>query len=554
MRRVMFRVIVWACWAVACPAADNPFAVRVVAGPPGTGDVTVSVSFTVPPLHHLYADTIAVEGAGVSLSIQSNPPPARIVDSISGELRESYTADFTRVYAAAGGWTSNATVTVSYQGCSEDSCFFPQSQVFELGRSGGGPDVGGAMAPRHQTMPDNRLDRFSEAARSSGYMRPGAFLEFLDAAMPGVAPAGEATRGSPGSGLGSAFRLFAADPVEFFKQFGRLWTLALILVGGLLLNLTPCVLPMIPINLAIIGVGAQGTTRLHGLWLGTVYGAGIALVYGLLGGIVVLTGATFGALNSMPVFNAAIAVVFVLLGLAMFDVFALDLSRFQSTVGEGIARRGKYAAAFGMGGLSALLAGACVAPVVIAVLVLSGNLYAQGLTAGMLLPFALGVGMALPWPLAGAGLALLPKPGAWMKWVKYGFGVLIFLMAFYYGHVAYKGWRGPAAPMTASEGVFAVSAADGEAAWDSALSAAGNEGKPVFVDFWATWCKNCEAMEATTFRDTAVAERMKRFVVVKCQAESPDEPRTRAILERFNVKGLPTYLVLRPRAGADPAR
>ena len=68
---------------------------------------------------------------------------------------------------------------------------------------------------------------------------------------------------------------------------------------------------------------------------------------------------------------------------------------------------------------------------------------------GSFLPFLLGVGMALPWPLAGAGLAWLPKPGRWMVWIRHGFGVLVIVMAAYYGRLAWSGFR-PAAPPAGS--------------------------------------------------------------------------------------------------------
>ena len=84
--------------------------------------------------------------------------------------------------------------------------------------------------------------------------------------------------------------------------------LLLVLLGGLALNLTPCVLPMIPINLAIIGAGAQAGSRARGFFLGATYGAAMALVYGVLGLIVILTAGTFGTINSIPWFNLGIAV------------------------------------------------------------------------------------------------------------------------------------------------------------------------------------------------------------------------------------------------------
>src|SRR3970282_2060138 len=105
--------------------------------------------------------------------------------------------------------------------------------------------------------------------------------------------------------------------------------LAIVLIGlrgGLALNLTPCVLPMIPINLAIIGAGAQAGSRRRGALLGATYGAAMAFVYGLLGLIVILTASTFGTINASPWFNAGIAALFVVLALGMFDVFAIDFS------------------------------------------------------------------------------------------------------------------------------------------------------------------------------------------------------------------------------------
>ena len=91
-----------------------------------------------------------------------------------------------------------------------------------------------------------------------------------------------------------------------------------------------------------------------------------------------------------------------------------------------------------MGAVSALLAGACVAPVVIQVVLFSSNLYATGTTIALALPFLLGVGMALPWPIAGAGIAALPKPGMWMVRVKQAFGVFILATAAYYGYQSYE--------------------------------------------------------------------------------------------------------------------
>ena len=214
-----------------------------------------------------------------------------------------------------------------------------------------------------------------------------------------------------------------------FEGRGPLMILLLVLVGGLALNLTPCVLPMIPINLAIIGAGAQAGSRGRGFMLGSAYGVAMALVYGAIGLVVILTAGTFGTINSSPWFNLGIAILFVVLGAG--DVRrAADrlLDQYAGNLGTS-SSRGSFALAFSMGAVAALLAGACVAPVVIQVVLFSSNLYATGTKLALALPFCLGLGMAIPWPIAGAGLAALPKPGMWMVRVKQAFGVFILATA-----------------------------------------------------------------------------------------------------------------------------
>ncbi len=368
---------------------------------------------------------------------------------------------------------------------------------------------------------------FTVAGRNSGYISSNIFLDWLERAEQGDQTASE---------LGA----FAGK---------SLWLVALLtLLGGVLLNLTPCVLPLIPINLAIIGAGASAQSRGRGFALGAAYGAGIAIAYGVLGVLAAIAGTAFGALNASPWFNLVIAVLFVLLVLAMFDVFLIDLSRFQSKVAIG-PKKGSYVLAFVMGCIAALLAGACVGPVVISVVLFAQNLYAKGSMLGLALPFLLGAGMALPWPFAGAGMALLPKPGMWMERVKWIFGVLILLLALWYGAESYQLFRGADAVDT--RGAHVSSSLD-EEGWSHSLAEglerAKQEGKPVFIDFWASWCKNCLTMDKTTFRNAAVKQKLDGYVKIKFQAEDLSASPTKEIMERFGVGGLglPVYVVARP--------
>jgi thiol:disulfide interchange protein len=370
-----------------------------------------------------------------------------------------------------------------------------------------------------------QLDRFTMLASTGGYLGRDDFLTFVKNAEAGVTEAG------------------------LFEGRGPLAILFIVLVGGLALNLTPCVLPMIPINLAIIGAGAQAASRRRGFLLGLTYGGAMAFVYGALGLIVVLTASTFGTINASPWFNLGIALLFVALALAMFDVFKIDFSRFAGTLGSG-AGRGTFFLAFSMGAVAALLAGACVAPVVIQVILFSSNLYATGTAVALALPFFLGIGMAIPWPIAGAGLASLPKPGPWMVRVKQAFGVLIMATALYYGYTAYGLFANRWVDATEVASSVEEKLKEGwHASLASGLAQAEREGKPVLVDLWATWCKNCLVMDKTTLADPTVTQALSGYVKIKYQAEQPDEPPALDVMKRFKAVGLPAYVILRP-AGA----
>jgi len=359
------------------------------------------------------------------------------------------------------------------------------------------------------------IEDFEVAGSAGGYLPAGDFIEFLDRIEQGVAEPG------------------------LFEDKALWLVVVLVVVGGLLLNFTPCVLPLIPVNLAIIGAGAKAGSKSRGFMLGAVYGLGMAAAYGVLGLVVILgVSSTFGALNATVWFNTAIAVVFVLLALAMFEVFMIDFSRLQGRLSLSRMKGGTFLAAGTMGVVAALLAGACVAPVILSTVVYAQNQYARGNELALTLPFLIGLGMGLPWPFAGAGLSFLPKPGKWMQRVRYAFGVIILLLAAYYAHIAWtlygnansraneEGWHTELAP---------------------ALVEAKQEQKPVFIDFWATWCKNCLLMDETTFNEQNVRERLDQYVKVKFQAEHPDDPHTREIMKKFDVVGLPTYVVLKPK-------
>ncbi len=563
--------------------------VKLIQAPTEKKPLRLEIRFSIPPGMHVYSDAKhffrieETESQNLGPLQIELPKTREVPDAAAGKPGAVTRAFFgnavirvRRKATAEKGEPWTFIGAVSFQGCSETTCFMPQKVKFSfagiIGEDSGPPKSAGTAAgagtgPANAPPPtgaagknalslDALLKRFTIVGRGVGYMHSGKFLSFLDSIERGEKNLRQQTSG------GLAAR---------FHRHGLVWIIIAILLGGLALNLTPCVLPMIPVNLAIIGAGAQGGSKLRGALLGAAYGLAIALVYGALGLLVVTTGATFGALNSSPWFNLAVAVVFVLLALAMFDIFLIDFSRFGSGVGIG-AKRGSILLALFMGGISALLAGACVAPVVIAVLIFSANLYSKGDPSGLFLPFVLGLGMALPWPLAGAGMALLPKPGGWMKHVNHVLGVLILLLAGYYAWQGISllrhreatattpirtGQANRAEPSRKNRPDNAAKAGEWLSSLEKAARTALDSHKPLFIDFSASWCKNCHAMEATTFRNSEVRQRLKRYVLLRFSAENPSDPATKRVLDRFSVLGLPTYVILRPnpptaRAAANP--
>ena len=304
--------------------------------------------------------------------------------------------------------------------------------------------------------------------------------------------------------------------------------LLLVLLGGLAMNLTPCVLPMIPVNLIVIGRSAKR---------GAAYGLGIALAYGALGVAAAFGGLAFGTIQGSPWFNAAVALVFAGLSLALFDVWFVDLSRFRpsitsSTPSQSNNPNNRTILPFFLGALSAVLAGACVAPILISVLLLTADLAAKGNRLAVLLPFVMGVGMALPWPFVGAGLRVLPKPGMWMKNVNRVFGVIVLGFAAWYGCLAWRGFSRKARDSSPSRL---------ESATPETLEARlATLPRPVLVDCWATWCKNCAAMDRV-LDEEKTRRALQPFAVLRVQAEDISELRRVKGFEA--IRGLPAFVL-----------
>ena len=351
-----------------------------------------------------------------------------------------------------------------------------------------------------------------------------------------------------------------------YAEHGLPLTLLILFVGGLALNLTPCVFPMIPITVGFFAMQSDGR-RSRRFALSLAYVIGIVVTYSALGVFAALSGRMFGSWLQSPAVLIGFAVLMLVLASSMFGVWEFRVPQFIANRSAG---RAGVAGALTMGLFVGIVAAPCVGPVVVALFTLVAAIAKP--TIGMAMFATLAFGLGFPYLIA---LNVFPKPGEWMVQVKKAMGFVLIAMAFYFlrGVIGETPFRiGVAASLLigaiflfASRGprgrvmrlacafilliggvAFAIPPRKGvEVQWqkyDAAI--ASTTGKPVVIDFFATWCIPCKELDEKTFSDANVAKDLDRFTRIKADLTNADDPAVKELTKRYAIVGVPTVVFI----------
>jgi thiol:disulfide interchange protein DsbD len=515
------------------PAAASPPTSVTLRGVAATGTVTfhpdrVDVEIVPAEGFHLYP--VGHEGGtGSAIEVGGRPGPGihwkdPVLPLAGDEVTEPYAVRLPYVREGEG---AAVRVFVKWQGCDEAKCHAPEDFA---------------------VVSDERGARLETAAPTAS-AAPGRENGLL---FPEVGrTAGEAT---------ASVAREESWIEQYWKQLGILF-LGPIFLFGLLLAFTPCVLPIIPITVSIIGGGRTDLTKGRLTFLLTCYALGLSTAYGVLGLMAAMGGASLSAAFESDVALYVIAGVFFLLSLGMFGIYELQPPAWLQRI-QGGAKGGSVLGSFVFGAMAAVIASPCTGPAIVAMVVFvatTGNAL-----LGFLMFFTLGLGMSSVFFAAGS-LNLLMRPGPWMVWVRWFFGILLVGAAFYYltsseklvgtaltvvgvlvaagiafgtwHHLAKKEMDDKAVRKAAVlAGVLAATIAfvafltrPGDLAWTdlrdrahlvAAVERAKEEGKVTVVDVWAPWCTYCRKYDHVIEGDAELKAAFRNMNRLRIRVDS----------------------------------
>jgi len=534
----------------AAAAYGENFVVTSSVEPPSArpgGSVDLHVNFTLADGIHLYKDKIKFEWEqtdGIVLGTPVLPKPTTVpdpLDALGLAVIEAYdksvtvTVPMTVGPEAAG--TNHVIGVVHYQGCTDTMCFMPMQ--YRLSHD---IQVAGLAAPAVQQPPAEPLP--------------------------------------------------AAQPTPADAEQGFLWRMLMAFGAGILISLTPCVYPLIPVTAAIVSGGRQtGKGRVFdSLLRSVVYVLGLSVIYASLGVLSAILGGAFSQWLKTAWVLVPVAIVFVALGLSMFDLFTIQTPSFISSRASTGRSTRRLADVFVLGLVAGIVATPCVAAPLAGMLTFIATTGNWLLGFCMLFSLAWGMGLLLIIVGSTAG-SFMPKAGEWMVWIKKALGFAMFWAAAYFampviGSEIYKlisailivaavvflggldtlsassgfvarlkrtagivatilavlllidavenltgrGFGGPSGNQQVTAGAFAP--ADG-ATLDRALAS----GQPTVVELYADWCTICKKLERTTLSSAEVVSKLAAANTLKL-----DYNRNSELISKYNIPGVPTIM------------
>ena len=547
----------------------------------------IEIRFDIAAGYYLYGDKFNVEANPARASIGALRVPKGKVkfDETFQKDVETFRDNVVMTLPLAQVATTPFKLLVGNQGCADKGLCYP---------------------PMQRAL---RVD----PATPGGLMKVALLSEAQAAAWtPSAIAAGSAVSAAPVAGASAN----ADQPGDFASALRskNVWMVAgAFALAGLLLSLTPCVLPMVPILSSIIVGVSTAPTRARGFRLALAYSMGMALVYTAFGMAAGLAGEGLAAALQNAWVLGAFALLLAALSLSMFGLYELQMpAAMQSRLAQwsGRLRGGQYAGVVLMGGLSAIIVGPCVAAPLAGALVYISQ--TRDVLLGGVALFAMAMGMSVPLLLVGVSAgSMLPMAGAWMERIKHFFGFMLLGVALWMVAPVVPSWAAmlgvagllmaiavylgaferlehtmtPRRAMTKSAGLFLalvaalqlvgaasggrdvlqpvahLSAGGGQgatlaarkldlpfqpvanlASLDVALSASN---RLVMLDLYADWCVSCKEMEALTFTDESVRQRLSAMTLLRADVTT-NSAGDKALMRRYGLFGPPALLFFQP--------
>lgn len=400
---------------------------------------------------------------------------------------------------------------------------------------------------------------------------------------------------------GVAGFLKTGDLKSIEEKSGIAISLLTIFIAGFLLSFTPCIYPMIPITLGIIGARSQGKP-FKGFTLSLTYVLGISVIFSIFGLAASYFGTAFGSmLQSKPVLIFLTALFFIM-ALSMFGMFEIQLPGSFASGLRTKSERGGYIGAFLLGIAAGVVASPCSSPVLVGMIAYVAQLKNPFL--GFLYFFVFAWGLGILFLALGTFPALLtsiPKAGGWMVEIKNFFGLMLLAAAFYFLHILlykyplffmittgsaliilsvftgafyqinqqspnylkfkksvglvffilgvlffFKVFIPQTYDATSQTQQTSVTQKATSIAWirniEEGKKTAGEQKKPVFIDFYADWCVPCKEMDSTTFKDPRIIEESARFIALKSDNTEPNEGAMKLLKEHGLQPAFPTII------------